>query len=723
MKIKELFLKSCYILRKDGMLALLKKFFHVIHFRWKVKRGKLMDKCFCDVLFINGCTLPHPHRYRVSHQIEQLKSNNFSAQEVFYQNLSMDYIKRYRCFIFFRCPITDTIERFIELAKKENKRVFFDIDDLVIDEKYTSQIKYLDSLSESELRLYNDGVNRMQKTLKLCDYAITSTERLADELRSYVGEVFINRNTVSEEMVKLSLKALKNKKALSNRKNDKVVLGYFSGSITHNDDFELILPSVLKIMEENPNVYLKIVGLLDVPEELKPFKDRILKYKFADWKRLPEIICSVDVNLVPLCNNIFNEAKSENKWIEASLCKTVTIASNIGAFKTCIENEVDGILCEDDEWFEKLGYLIKNEEYRNKVAENAFKKVKREKVTTYTGKPLVDFIERKLSKNICFVLPTVNTSGGVNVVLKHCEILKKHSWDVTIINQDIKENINASTYEINVISAMTTHIIAHIDVCVGTLWSTIYFVNNIPNAKNKKYLVQNFETDFYENGSALKQLANSTYSFDNVDYLTVSKWCKSWLEDKFDQRVKFVQNGLDLKLFPFRQRIFEGKIKILIEGNSKSYYKNVDESFKIIEKLDRDKFEIHYLSYDGEPKDWYHVDRFYNDVPYKRVGNIYNECDILIKSSILESFSYPPLEMMATGGICIVAPNDGNLEYLKNGYNCLLYNPGNIDQAVDLINSVVSDRMLRERIIKNGLETAEQRSWDNIEKNVIGLYE
>ena len=270
---------------------------------------------------------------------------------------------------------------------------------------------------------------------------------------------------------------------------------------------------------------------------------------------------------------------------------------------------------------------------------------------------------------------------------------------------------------------MTTHIIAHIDVCVGTLWSTMYFVNDIPNAKNKKYLVQSFETDFYENGSALKQLANSTYNFDNVDYLTVSKWCKSWLEDKFDQRVKFVQNGLDLKLFPFRQRMFEGKIKILIEGNSKSYYKNVDESFKIIEKLDRDKFEIHYLSYEGEPKDWYHVDRFYNDVPYKRVGNIYNECDILIKSSILESFSYPPLEMMATGGICIVAPNDGNMEYLKDGYNCLLYNPGNIDQAVDLINSVVSDRMLRERIIKNGLETAEQRSWDNIEKNVIGLYE
>lgn len=55
------------------------------------------------------------------------------------------------------------------------------------------------------------------------------------------------------------------------------------------------------------------------------------------------------------------------------------------------------------------------------------------------------------------------------------------------------------------------------------------------------------------------------------------------------------------------------------------------------------------------------------------MGEVYASCDILIKTSLLESFSYPPLEMMATGGIAIVLPNDGNVEYLKDGENCLLY--------------------------------------------------
>ena len=62
---------------------------------------------------------------------------------------------------------------------------------------------------KEERALYDDGVMRMGRTLKLCDAAITTTERLAEELGHYVPEVFINRNTASEEMCALSKEALK----------------------------------------------------------------------------------------------------------------------------------------------------------------------------------------------------------------------------------------------------------------------------------------------------------------------------------------------------------------------------------------------------------------------------------------------------------------------------------------------------------------------------------
>ena len=205
--------------------------------------------------------------------------------------------------------------------------------------------------------------------------------------------------------------------------------------------------------------------------------------------------------------------------------------------------------------------------------------------------------------------------------------------------------------------------------------------------------------------------------------MTISKWCKRWLEEKYHQKVSYAPNGIDLKKFECKKRNFKGKIKILVEGNSKDYYKNVDESFKIVEKLDFEKFEIHYLSYEQEPKKWYHVDKFHHKVSHDEVGKLYQECYILIKTSLLDSFAYPPLEMMATGGLCVVLPNDGNVEYLKDEENCLFYEAGNIEQAVQQIKRICKDKKLREKLIENGLKTAKKREWSKIEEEIIELYE
>ena len=164
------------------------------------------------------------------------------------------------------------------------------------------------------------------------------------------------------------------------------------------------------------------------------------------------------------------------------------------------------------------------------------------------------------------------------------------------------------------------------------------------------------------------------------------------------------------------------KIRILIEGDISSFYKNVDESFKIIEKLDKNKFEIWYLSYNGKPKDWYKIDKIINKLPHDKVNKIYEECDILLKSSWLESFSYPPLEMMATGGYCIVVPNEGNKEYLIDGQNCLFYKLGDIDSAIKNIKRLIADTQLQNHLYKYGLETAKKRNWKNFQNEIIDLY-
>lgn len=685
-----------------------------------------------DILFINGCTLPHPERYRVRHQVEQLVANGMTVDSVFYDQLDVDMIRRYRGFVFFRCPVTPTVREFIRLAKESNKTCFFDIDDLVIDDKYTNQISYVRSMPKEDRAHYDDGVHRMEETLRLCDYAVTTTTRLAKELKNYTNEVFINRNVASDEMVRHSFAALKK----VTKDPSKIVMGYFSGSITHNEDFEIILPSIVELFQKYGNLYLKIVGLLDLPDSLKPYSDRIITVDFMDWKVMPNEIALCDINLAPLKKTIFNEAKSENKWTEAGLVKVVTVASNVGAFSEVINDGIDGVLASDEQWTNKLGELIDDLTLRNKIGETAYKTVLSSHLTTTTKYDLTGFIQSKLARNIAFVLPSTDISGGVNVVLKHTDILRRHGWDVTLIDNihyvTLKKSLKQYDYRLtlpgyNILTAHKTETEMHFDSIVASLWSTLEYVKEYPNTKNRLYFVQNFETDFYNHGDGLPRfLANASYrDLTGVKYVTMSLWCQKWLKERFNKESRYTSNGIDLKNYPFRERDFSGKsrVKILVEGDSRSEYKNTDEAFRIIEQLDPKKFEISYLSYRKEPKDWYRVDNFYNRISPDKVGEVYAASDILIKTSLLESFSYPPLEMMATGGLSVVVPNDGNVEYLRDGENCLFYEQGDIMDGVSKIESLLSDELLRNKLITGGLETAKKYEWKNLEKDVLALYE
>ena len=673
-----------------------------------------------DVLFINGCdsSVPHPARYRVTHQREQLTAFNVTTDEVYYIDLQLQQVKLAQMFVFFRCPYTDTIGQFIEKAKQLNKTVLFDIDDLVVDTKYTDEIKYIKDMTVEEKAVYDDGVNRMGHTLKLCEGAITTTKRLAEELGHYVPETFINRNTASEKMYQLSENVTKD------RDDDEVRMGYFSGSITHNDDFNLIKPVIISLLKKHENLRLYVVGELDLPEDLNEYKDQIVVSPFMDWQKLPQLIADVDINLAPLEEGIFNEAKSENKWVEAALVKVPTVASDVGAFKEMIEHERTGFLCKNSEdWEEALEKLINDSELRKTIAKQAYDYVKQNCLTLYSGKRITDYIKSKMKPSIAFCFPSTEISGGIMVALKHASILQDHGYNVSIIaDKPSLEWMVYEGHEFPVLSNGQNPIFAYFDKAVATMWTTTPFIETHPKIKDRFYLVQNYEVDFYEPDVTLRLQANQTYNLGReINYLTISRWCQNWLKDDYGKESSYAPNGIDLSRFTPAERDFSGKIRILIEGDCAVEYKRVDESFEITNRLDRDKFEVWYMSYNETPKEWYKFDKFLHRVPYDKVPEVYHQCHILLKSSSLESFSYPPLEMMATGGYVVVAPNGGNKEYIEDEVNCLTYNH-DIQEAIDCINRIVDDEELRAKLLAGEMETVSSRDWKNISEDILRMY-
>lgn len=49
------------------------------------------------------------------------------------------------------------------------------------------------------------------------------------------------------------------------------------------------------------------------------------------------------------------------------------------------------------------------------------------------------------------------------------------------------------------------------------MWTTVQILNKNSKIKNKYYLVQNYETNFYQSGDPLRIQANRTYS-ENKKY-------------------------------------------------------------------------------------------------------------------------------------------------------------------------------------------------------------
>lgn len=710
---------------------------------------------FYDVIIINGCdySVPHPIRYRVSHQLEQLMSAGFKAKSVNVWDLDDNYLRRARMFIIFRCPWTENIGDFIEKARKLNKRVLYDIDDLVISTEYTDTIPYVQKMSAEDKALYDDGVIRMGKTLSLCDAAITTTETLATELKKYVPKVYVNRNVASDSMLSLSEEAIYRRDVLPHlspastpkhyksvkrywkkrTESDEIVIGYFSGSITHNADFDIALPALVSVMERHENVRLLIGGELTLPAELLKFSNRVDTFSFCGWQRLTFHIAKCDINIAPLGDSLFNRAKSENKWVEAALLKIPTVASNVGAFAASISDGKNGLLCENNpsSWEEAFERLISSSEERKRIGDAAYAYCRQKYVSVYNVESIKEIVRDNITPNIAFVMPSMNISGGVLVALKHGCIMQDAGYDVMFLGSD--NNDLWVDYEDHRFPVLNRHvpngkmdncpIHGRMDMAVATLWDTLDFIKRHPNVGRKYYLVQNYETDFLLPGDPLRYQAEATYqSVEDVRYMTISKWCREWLLEKYGIECSFARNGLETSRFYPSERDWSGRIRILIEGDCGSKYKNVDEAFRIVEGLDPKAYEIWYMCYTGKTKDWYRIDKNLGRVPQEQTGDVYRQCHILLKTSILESFSYPPLEMMATGGCVVACPNEGNAEYLIDGENCLLYKQGEYADAAAAIECLKGDSRLRRNLADAGLRTAKSRDWSKLESEIKALY-
>ncbi len=143
-------------------------------------------------------------------------------------------------------------------------------------------------------------------------------------------------------------------------KNEKLTIGYFSGSNTHDDDLLLIAKPLSTFLSENKEkVKLKVVGPVEIPEEILTSGVEIERLESVPWRELPALLSGCDVNLAPLVSDDLNRCKSAIKWQEAALVGVPTLASPVGELCEAIEHGVDGLHCATDaDWEAALRLML-----------------------------------------------------------------------------------------------------------------------------------------------------------------------------------------------------------------------------------------------------------------------------------------------------------------------------------------------------------------------------
>ena len=327
----------------------------------------------CDVVILSGVQ-GDTRRYRAFHLCEQLRLAGISCELEHMALTDLSLLStNANIYILQRVPWNQHIAAFVEQTRSQGNIILADVDDLVFLQDSFQWIDSPDFVDPIRARLYQENLERNRITLEHCDGFIVSTAFLAEQLRSFGKPVWVHRNAFSLEMFARSNETLINRRSIEG----KVIIGYASGTPTHDRDFAQVQPILKHLLEVYPHLHLHLIGHVHKAFEWGKVAHKVHYLKFVPWRDLPKLLAQLSVNIAPLrLDNPFSQSKSEVKYIEAALVKVPTVASPSDAFRYAIQPGHNGFLAASPEqWKTCLQELVEDPSLRMRIAENAYQDV------------------------------------------------------------------------------------------------------------------------------------------------------------------------------------------------------------------------------------------------------------------------------------------------------------------------------------------------------------
>jgi glycosyltransferase involved in cell wall biosynthesis len=332
---------------------------------------------------------------------------------------------------------------------------------------------------------------------------------------------------------------------------------------------------------------------------------------------------------------------------------------------------------------------------------------------------------------ISFYRYTLFSRGGDRMVVEYANYLADRGHNVSLWY-----NIINTVFTIHPLIKLTkipfpTKLGTVIHSLVKKLDSDAIIVDIIPLAsllsiRNRArliYFAQDYDESYYRN--PLKRfLIRTLYFFClnlmKIKVIAVSRELVRELIEKYKAGATLVENGIDLDTFypdaDEKLSAIKENRKAVIVLSRKEYRKGLDIVVKVTNKLSYDfrtKIEV-----------WACGETLENEIMNTKVKNfgwlgieelrkILTASDVFFYPTRHEGFPLMPLEAMACG--CPVVTTRA-VSYLRDGDNALVAEIEDTDNLKEKLETILRDDVLRERLRKNGFETAKKYSLKESQK-------
>lgn len=726
------------------------------------------------VLIAAGCPHATVTRYRCLHLQEQLAANGVAAAvETWYDLDAIDGERPLptRALVLQRVAMTPALDRLIDRMHAAGLPVIFDVDDLVFEPQLAPWHRGVKNLPPAEQALYLQGVRRYQATLARCDAVLTASPLLAELAGRHGPAAYVHRNALGAEMLAWAdqLYAMRSRRAGGKR----IVLGYGSGTPTHDVDFDEAAPALIDILTRYPQTELWIAGPMHLAGEFALFGARVRRFPLLDWRTWFETAAQLDIALAPLeADNLFCRAKSEIKFVEAAALGAPVVASHIDPFAATITPGENGFLAANtQEWIAALEALVTDAGLRARIAEAARCTVEQRYTPAARAADLGAILPDLLAAPVqpqsarhakTITAPAMNHnnhsapppaagaaqaaatpaapaeqpftpltlnwlvtepfpgSGGHTGIFRMIRHLVEfgHICHVYTIPVNFMHQYTPAQVERYVTDHfMPTGAIYHMwsgetgpaDATIATYWKTVALLLKLPLAGRRYYLVQDFEPSFYPVGSEYIQ-AENTYRH-GLHCLTLGPWLAKLMAERYGAEADHFDFAVDTDVYSPIPAPRPAHPRVAFYARPSTPRRAYELGLAALKLIAQRQPGVEIIFYGADKLN--PAPAF----PHTNMGilnqwelaKLFSTCDIGVVFSTTNP-SFVPFEMMACRCAVVDLASERVEGLLEDGVNCRLADP-TPESIADTVLDLVWNKEQRAAIVETAYQQVRSLSW------------